>query len=80
MKTMYLSNDKQKEMLRAGELISVSYIKDKICCVELVKSELTLDEIKNQYEKMSNVRVCGVNVASMDYYRPCCFGRVITEI
>lgn len=42
MKTMYLSNDKQKEMLRAGELISVSYIKDEICCVELVKSELTL--------------------------------------
>lgn len=80
MKTMYLSNDEQKEMLRAGELILVSYIKDEICCVELVKSELTLDEIKNQYEKMNNVCVCGVNVASVDYYRPCCFGRVITEI
>lgn len=77
---MYLSNDEQKEMLRAGKLIAVSFIENDICCVSLVKSDLTLDEIKNQYKKMRNVRVCGVNVATMDYYRPSCFDRVITEM
>lgn len=77
MKIMYLSNDELKEMLRAGELISVSYIKNDVCCVSLIKSDLTLDEIKNQYEKKRNVHVCGIDIATMDDYR---LGRVISVI
>lgn len=77
MKTMYLSNDEQKEMLKVGELVRVSYIENDVCCVSLIKSDLTFEEIKNQYEKMCNVRVCGVDIATMDYYRPNCFGTAV---
>lgn len=77
MKTMYLSNDEQKKMIEAGELVIISYIENDVCCVSLVKSDSTLNEIKKQYEKMCNVCVYGVDIATMDYYRPCCFGRAV---
>lgn len=77
MDNLYLSNDEQKEMLKAGKFVRISYIENDVYCVSLIKSDLTLDEIKKQYEKICNVRVCGVDIATMDYYRPNCFGTAV---